>query len=136
MPDMTANPHFSEDILEAAQTYCNLMASLKRRIDALRRMLTLPFFDSIPQNIALESCYLQMRLITELIARACLVIHSGVPGANSKWFRKAVHADEIMDALAGLHPEFYPIPEKPVEEEDGKWKGGLVLAHGFITRSS
>jgi hypothetical protein len=127
---------FSKNQIDQAQSYCELMGQLKVRIDALRNMLTREFFAAHPERIALESCYLQMRMITEVIALACLTANGNTPGARSKWIRKETSADAIMNALSSLNPEFYPYPEQQVRDDSGGWKGGMMKEGGFIKRKA
>jgi hypothetical protein len=125
---------FTLEQITTAQAYCELMAEVKKRVDALREMLTPKYFQQWPGTVALECCYLQLRMISEGIALACLTANGATPGARAKWIRKEVSADAIMDALSKLHPEFYPIPERQERSEEGGWRGGMIRRSGFIKR--
>jgi hypothetical protein len=63
-----------------------------------------------PSNIARECCYLQLRMLCELIALGCLVAHGDIEATKSKDFQKAYLPAEILSRLEALHPEFYPSP--------------------------
>jgi hypothetical protein len=128
------HPSFSKDAINASRAYCDLMAEVKRRIDALREMITREFFQHRPAIVALECCYLQLRMITEGIAQACLTAHGTSPGARSQWMRSRDSADEIMDRLSELHSDFYPIPERQNRDPQGRWIGGMLRTEGFIKR--
>lgn len=55
-----------------------------------------------------EYCFLQLRMLCELIALGCLVAHGDI--TKTKYFQKdAYKADDILKRLEGLHPEFYPV---------------------------
>jgi len=58
--------------------------------------------------IAREFCFLQLRMLCELIALACLVAHGDIKETTK--LRKLWAADKIIKALETLHPEFYPTP--------------------------
>ena len=127
-------PQFPPDIVKSAKTYLDLMGEVRRRIDALRLMISQGFFEQIPGGIAIECCYLQLRMITELIALACLTAHGQAPGARTKAIRKETSADAIMKSLEKIHPDFYPIPEQQIRDENGMWLGGKLRVGGFIKR--
>ena len=65
----------------------------------------------IPQPLIREYCYLQLRMLCELIALGCLVAHGDI--TKTKYFQKAYKADDILQQLEKLHPNFYPHPFKP-----------------------
>ncbi|WOH48260.1 hypothetical protein [Bradyrhizobium sp. sBnM-33] len=98
--------------------YCDLMEEIKKRGDVVRTIVQgrIP----VPKNVALELAYLQLRMICELIALACLTAHGDVPQTTSKRLTKAYNADQIMKALGNLHPDFYPVPGRQVRNQAGK----------------
>jgi hypothetical protein len=69
---------------------------------------------TIPQALIREYCFLQLRMLCELIALGCLVAHGDV--TQTKYFQKAYKADDILERLGKLHPDFYPFPFKPIFE--------------------
>jgi hypothetical protein len=65
----------------------------------------------IPQPLIREYCFLQLRMLCELIALGCLVAHGDI--AKTKYFqREAYKADDIIRRLEKLNPDFYPYPFK------------------------
>jgi hypothetical protein len=88
--------------------YCNLMFEVRHRIDFLLRLQEEQY--NLPQQPACELGYLQIRMICETIALACLAVHGEVPGARTAKIRGAHEADKILNSLGGLHPNFYPQP--------------------------
>jgi hypothetical protein len=68
----------------AIRTYCDLMEEIKHRYDALGAAAAGKFAPLMPDPCALEFCYLQLRLICELIALACLVAHRDIVLPKSK----------------------------------------------------
>jgi hypothetical protein len=78
-----------------------------------------------------EYCFLQLRMLCELIALGCLVAHGDI--TKTKYFqRDAYKADDIMRRLEELHPEFYPFPVTPI------FNPGHVhlepISSGFLTK--
>jgi hypothetical protein len=122
---------FPAKVMAAARAYTDLMADARTRIDALRKMLSPAFFQSMPPHLALECCYLQLRMITEVIAVACLTAQGDIV---EKKVQGVYSADAIMNALAKVNPEFYPIPERQVRNQAGQWTGHMLLEGGFIKR--
>lgn len=69
--------------------------------------------NGLPPQFVREYCFLQLRMLCELIALGCLVAHGDMAETNTKEFQKAYKADEIVKRLEALHPDFYPVPVKP-----------------------
>jgi hypothetical protein len=98
----------TEEILIA---YCNLMEELKARQAVVLKILT----DAregrfaFPPYILGELCFLQLRMMCELIALGCLLVHKDVPAARTTRMQKAYAADWIVNRLTELHPSFYPL---------------------------
>jgi hypothetical protein len=84
----------------------------------------------VHQLVAYELCYLELRMICELIALSCLVVHGDVPGTSTGRMRKAYDADFILNALEELHPDFYP---RPGVQVDGGREVKPVTS-GFLTK--
>lgn len=87
--------------------YANLMDEVKVRIDCIDRAVRGQ--TGFPGPIVRDFCYVQLRLLCELIALGCLVAHGDIPATYSKRLGKAWSADEIMGGLEKLRPHFYPI---------------------------
>lgn len=88
--------------------YANIMGETKVRIAAINTgtLNRLP----IPPSLVKEFCFLQMRMICELIALGCLTAHGDISATKSTKFQKAWEADKIIESLEALHPEFFPVP--------------------------
>jgi len=67
-----------------------------------------------------EVCFLQLRMMCELIALSCLLIHGDIPAVRSKKVQKAYLADWIINQLERLHPSFYPQPGEQVHDDEGR----------------
>ena len=112
--------------------YCGLMEEIKRRSDVIYAVTQgrIP----VPQIVGVELAYLQLRMICELIALACLTAHGDVPETKSKRLTKAYNADQIMKTLENLHPEFYPVPGRQVHNEAGKVVEIIDVEEPYLTK--
>lgn len=93
--------------LEAQNLYASLMEEIKIRIAAIDAG-TGGQLKALPPAIIREHCYLQLRMICELIALGCIAAHGDLN--QTKKLRKEWAADKIMDELGILHPDFFPQP--------------------------
>jgi hypothetical protein len=84
------------------------MAEVKERINLVIELFTGKF--PLPEQMAFELCYLQLRMVCELIALGCLAVHGDSPGTRTARIRTAHQADFILNTLESLHPKFYPVP--------------------------
>lgn len=116
-----------------AALYCDLMEEVKRRIDvvtevALGRVV-------VPQIVAVELAYLQLRMICELIALACLTAHGDVPATKAKRLMKAYNADQIIKSLERLNPSFYPKPGRQVRDTAGRVTEIVGVDEPYLTKT-
>jgi hypothetical protein len=116
----------------ALAAYCKLMEVIKIRTGVIlflenERTGLAPF-----SNTELQQ--LQIRMICETLAKACLVLHGDIAGARSTRLTTAYQADLIMNALGKLHPRFYPKPVRPGPQTHGI-DGMLDVADGFLTKT-
>lgn len=88
------------------------MEEIKGRLDAIQRSwdpdVGRAFFQQ--EYLAAEFCLLQLRMICELIAIACLVAHNDIRETKSSKFQGFYSADVIVRKMAKLHQHFYPSP--------------------------
>lgn len=103
---------------EVISVYCDLMTEVKIRAAAITAVVSGPF-KLIPAQVLYELCYLQLRMICELIALACLVAHGDIDATKTKKLQKAYSADFITGALEKLHPAFYPRPSRQIVNDRG-----------------
>jgi hypothetical protein len=86
----------------ALDLYCALMEEAKHRLACIDGAID--GRTGLPYQAVVEFCFLQLRMLCELIALGCLIAHGDVnPGAK---LRKAYAADEIIGLLEKLHPFF------------------------------
>jgi hypothetical protein len=110
----------------ALDLYCVLMEEAKHRLACIDGAVDGQ--TGLPYQAVAEFCFLQLRMLCELIALACLTAHGDVnPGAK---LRKAYAADEIIGHLGKLHPPFYPHAMK----SGGPYKIEAIK-NGFLTKS-
>jgi hypothetical protein len=86
--------------------YAAIMGEVKLRIAAINTgtMSHIP----VPPPLVKEFCFLQIRMICKLVALGCLVAHGDI--SATKKLQRSWKANEIMEALERLHPDFFPIP--------------------------
>jgi hypothetical protein len=121
----------SQQVLEA---YCDLMLEVKIRMDAVGKIVSRPSVDPIPVQLLYELCYLQLRMISELIAFACLVAHGDIPATKTGRLQQAYKADFIMNALEKLHPDFYPKATRQVLNAEGVVIAVELVPFGYLTK--
>lgn len=103
----------AQDNTERLELYCHLMEEIKGRCTAIETALKKEFIDSLPGPNAGEFVILQFRFICELIAISCLTAHGDAPTIQNSRLKKEWKAPEIINSLARLHIDFYPIPVIP-----------------------
>ena len=102
---------------KALEIYANLMAEAKYRIAAIDAEAKRP---NVPALFVREFCFLQLRMLCELIALGCLAAHGDVGTTQTNKLRKEWQAGKIILGLEKLHPEFFPQAikeEKPINGE-------------------
>lgn len=104
---------------QSVLTYIKLMEEIKVRFAWLDYLMSGQL--QTPANLREESCYLQIRMVCELIALGCAVMHDNVP--NITRVRKDYQADKIVNEMAKAYPDFFP---EPLAAQD--------VPHGMITR--
>lgn len=97
--------------LEASRLYAAIMREAKFRALSINSMVGPG--QVLPVPLLREFCFLQLRMLCELIALGCLVAHGDIKETRSKALRKAYRAGDIVKRLEELHPTFYPSPRKP-----------------------
>jgi hypothetical protein len=111
------------------QLYRGLMEEVKIRllaIDSAGSGKT-----GLPGQIVREFCFLQLRMLCELIALASLVAHGDIT-SNTKLVEEW-RAGLIVNKLEGLHAQFFPRPVSVAQRPDPlpnemitNWKGCLT----------
>jgi hypothetical protein len=79
-----------------------------------------------------EFGYLQLRMICETIALACLVAHGDLDIVKA--FQKEYAADRIIRRLDKLHPNFYPHPRTTTILDSGQYQLNIVEEGDFLKK--
>lgn len=121
----------SKNQIATLDVYAGLMEEIKVRISAIQALSTGSTGLIVP--LARESCFLQLRMICELMALGCLVAHGDLSVKKTALHTK-YQADFIMNELLKIHNDFYPhpvtvttMPDKSAHLED--------IKDGYLTRS-
>jgi hypothetical protein len=85
------------------QIYADLMDEARLRIHAMRDAINAR--DRWVPRLLQEFCYLQLRMLCEIIAVGCLVAYGE---AKTKAALKLWRPPDIMKRLEQLNPDFYP----------------------------
>jgi hypothetical protein len=118
--------------VDAIQLYAKLMAEVKVRHASIGTVVRNEA--GHPGALVREFCFLQLRMICELIALGCLVAHGDIQ--ITQRLRKAHAADQILKQLEELHADYYPHPEKRLEAGPAPVRFTLVpLDAEFLTKS-
>jgi hypothetical protein len=88
---------------EALDAYSGLMEEAKYRL--LTMDTALGGRTELPKGAIREYCFLQLRMLCELIALGCLTAHGDLETGKLK---EAYEADKIINRLELLHQDFYP----------------------------
>ena len=116
--------------------YGQLMLKCEQRLDCVDHLLT-PARPLTSWAIR-ESVFLQFRLICETLAIASLMAHNDLDGAQS--LHRTYAADELMNRLASLHPDYFPLAvtkvtrqgksyTKPIELDEAVTRDELVALY-------
>jgi hypothetical protein len=115
---------------DAMSLYAGIMEEVKVRIgwveDAVNGR------NELDGQLVSELCYLQFRLICELISLGCLVAHGDV--TTSTKLVNEFAADKICTELEKLHADFYPKPHDQVRKVPGSFHLDDVN-EPFLTRA-
>lgn len=83
--------------------------------------------------IEVETVCLQFRKILEKIALMSLVANKELYAEQNEKFAKHYHAERIMNDLKKINPDFYPVPTKPIINENGM-KSWIEIEDGYLTK--
>jgi hypothetical protein len=114
----------------ALNMYCKLMEEAKHRLSAMDTLLA--GRSGLPVGAAHEFLFLQLRMLCELIALACLTAHGDA--ATLKQLKRIYDAGKIMRQLERLHPHFYPHAAEQTKSEPDKYDA-VLRTGGFLTKT-
>ena len=90
----------------AEHQYADLMAEARVRLEAIEAAFNSK--SELAPITVRDFGYIELRMLCELIALACLVAHGHLPGTKTKELRDEWRAGRIIDALDRLHADFFP----------------------------
>jgi len=88
--------------------YANILDEARIRILSMNTIVSETKL--LPTWITAELCYVQLRMLCELVALGCLLAHGDIEASKEKKLQKEYGADDIFKRLEQLHPNFYPRP--------------------------
>jgi hypothetical protein len=109
------------------EQYASLMEEVKLRITVVDNILQ--GTTKLPLPPAVESVALQFRKVLELVAFASLIANKKAYASTYKDFSKEWNAKKLLQKLAKLNPQFYPVPVKQVKSD----LPGIAWKHEKIT---
>ena len=83
--------------------YLEILDEIKIRLGALGGLFASP--TSWPARLLQEFCYLQLRMICELIALGCMIAHGDIKKKNAL---RAYEPRKIIDIMESFGSDFYP----------------------------
>jgi hypothetical protein len=113
--------------IRALNSYSALMEEAKYRL--LTIDTALEWSTGLPDGAVREYCFLQLRMLCELIALGCLTAHGDLQSGKLKG---RYEANKIIRGLQRLHPKFYPVAATLTET--GTRTAIELLEDGFFTK--
>lgn len=93
---------------EVQAGYLLIMQEVRLRMDAINVMISEIAIE--PPYLVREFCWLQLRMIAELIALGCVVAHDRLTTTKLKSLRRQYKPDVIFREIAGYEADFFPFP--------------------------
>jgi hypothetical protein len=90
--------------------YGILMQEAKERLAAIPRILDLAVARATDTYIPAEFCYLQLRLVCEVIGFGCLLVNEELAIVQKNKLLDETSPEVIIKALAKERPNFFPLP--------------------------
>jgi hypothetical protein len=113
---MISDPPITPQESEIARVHVELMCEIRDRLRAVDRsrrpQFSKPMFDQ--EYLAAEFGMLQLRMVCELVAFACVSAHGDIPITRTGKFKKDYSADLIFRNLEHYRPGFFPEAVKSV----------------------
>lgn len=122
---------------QCVNLYAQVMTEINIRGDSseyFQKWLQSTKFENIPGGIGIEFLYLQLRMICESIAMACLIAHNDIQETHSNKFYNNWNAEDILNQLNKIHKDFYPNPAKQIIDKDGKVIAVSAVKNGYLNK--
>lgn len=91
---------------DAAGLYASLLDEAMVRITSID--FAVRGLSQLHPAMVQDFCFLELRMLCELIALGCLVAHGEINATQASILQKEFAADKIIRRLETLHPNFYP----------------------------
>lgn len=121
----------TESQTKAMNLYVGMMEEVNIRIACIN--VALAGRTLLPDRAVMEFCLLQLRMLCELIALGCLVVHGDIDEKKANSLKKEWSADKIIKELDGLHPDFYPHPVLRKATKPGHYHLEEITS-GYLTK--
>jgi hypothetical protein len=92
----------TQEDLDAAGVYTSIMEEAKFRALSINTLTMSKI--GLPVPLLREFCFLELRMLCELIALGCLVAHGDIEETKSPALQRNYHAGDIVKRLEKLHP--------------------------------
>lgn len=121
-PAMSDTSAGEVDLNRIGAIYSGFMHEIKLRLAAIDAALQriAEAGESETAFLDAEFCYLQLRMICEIIALSALIAHNELQEANTKVLLKDWNADSIFNRLSAVNADCYPLPLKTVVLPSGE----------------
>ena len=114
--------------------YSSIMEEIKRRTSVIYSFLD-GQSSALFRATQIESIYLQIRMILELIALASLSANKAIFEENQKKFQKHWNPADILRDIEKVNPSYYPKPVREVPSERPNTKSDIqVIQDGYLTK--
>lgn len=127
----------SEDALHHAgvKRYCDTLEEIKYRIKSVQNIVTKSVDLSAFENplFAEEFIFMQIRKILELIVFGSMLSNIALYEKTHTDYTRHQSAKKILKMLDKINPNFYPLPLRPIESNDGLFHVENV-EHGYLTK--
>jgi hypothetical protein len=120
--------------LQIINNYASIMEEAKLRLDWINTAAS-GIITVLPGTPLREFCFLQLRMLCEVIALACLVAHGDIPATRAKRLQREWSPDRILAELEKLHPHFFPQPGREGPLIQGVHRHFETLESGFLTKA-
>jgi hypothetical protein len=114
----------------ALDAYCTLLEEAKQRLLVMEVLLNGK--TGLHGGAVHESCYLQLRMLCEVIALGCLIAQGDIEPSGK--IKKAYEAGKIIRYLETLHPEFYPHAATQTKSGPDTYDA-VIIGEGFLTKN-
>jgi hypothetical protein len=113
-----------------------LLNEARYRLNILGSLLTPGY--PMPTEPLIESSYLQVRMLCEVIALGCLLMHGDIEETRSRNLETSYKADFILKKLSSFHSDFFPKPVDVIRITDGNGEHDIFeprrVEDGFLGR--